>query len=381
MPAVAIVVPFIAEVVAPSVAATITSVVGGTITAAAGALGVDAALAGTIGTVGATAALKGAESAATAAFTGQDIVKSAEGGALLSAVTPALESVVAPQVSSVLGDVGKTKLAEATGQTILGATTVADVATGSILGAGKAAATAYVQGGDVIKAAEAGAVGGAVSPVVQSTLNQILDVGAPTDQIGPQQPTGTQAAITGGLTPLAAQTISGVATGQRPEDAFKAAIPSAISGGLSGAARYGLGLDKGTAGAIGQFGGALEKYLTQPSPSQQQFYGTADTITPAYQYSRGGSVLAGGGGGGGGAAPAGGGAGTPSSGLTAGQVLAGGSLPTITGPSPFLAASLSNAPSLGYTPGETVFGVSEPTGTRSKVWNVASLRNVGEETV
>ena len=380
MPAVPVVVAFVAEVVAPSIAATITSVVSGAITAAAGAVGVDAALAGTVGTIAGTAALKGVEGAATAAVTGGDIVQGAEGGAIMGAVTPALQNVVAPQVSAALGDVGKTTLASDFNSTILGATTVADVATGSIIGAGKAAATAYVQGGDVIKAAEAGAVGGAVAPVVQGTLNQVLDVGAPTDQIGPQQPTGTQGAITGAVTPLVSGTAAGVATGQTPEAAFKSSIPAAISGGLSGAARYGLGLDQGTAGAIGQFGSAVEKYLTQPSSTPQQFYGTSDTITPSYQYAPPAGTSASGGGGGG--APSDGGGGTTSDGkTTAAQVLAGSSYPTITGPSPFLVASLSNAPSLGYTPGETVFGVSDPTGTRSGKWNVASLRNIGEETV
>ena len=371
MPAVAIVVPFVAEVLAPSIAATITSVVSGAVTAAAASVGIDAALAGTIGTIGGAAALKGVEGAATAAVTGGDIVQGAEGGAIMGAVSPALQSVVAPQVAATLGDVGKTTLASDFNSTILGATTVADVATGSIIGAGKAAATAYVQGGDVIKAAEAGAVGGAVAPVVQGTLNQLFNVGAPTDQIGPQQPTGTQGAITGAVTPLVSGTAAGVATGQTPEAAFKSSIPAAISGGLSGAARYGLGLDNGTAGAIGQFGSAVEKYLTQPSSTPQQFYGTSDTITPSYQYAPPAGTSASGGGGG-----------TTSDGkTTAAQVLAGSSYPTITGPSPFLAASLSNAPSLGYTPGETVFGVSDPTGTRSGKWNVASLRNIGEETV
>ena len=343
MPAVAIVVPFVAEVLAPSIAATITSVVSGAVTAAAASVGIDAALAGTIGTIGGAAALKGVEGAATAAITGGDIVKGAEGGAIIGAVTPALQGVVAPQVSAALGDVGKTTLASDFNSTILGATTVADVATGSIIGAGKAAATAYVQGGDVLKAAEAGAVGGAVSPVVSGVLNQLFNVGAPTDQIGPQQPTGTQGAITGAVTPLVSGTAAGVATGQTPEAAFKSSIPAAISGGLSDAARYGLGLDKGTAGAIGQFGSAVGQLASYALPSV-----SGGSATPSYT--------------------------TP---VQPSLNLQGPQSATVAGPSATLGQSLSIAPTLGYTPTGSVFGSSDAEGKKSNVWNVGSLRNIG----
>ena len=356
MPAAAIVVPLIAEVIAPSIAATITSVVGGAITAAAGAIGVDAALAGAIGTIGGAAALKGAEGAAEAAITGGDIGTGALTGALTGAVSPALKNVISPAVTSILPSQGpfaaSTTLATDFNSTILGATTVADVTTGAIVGSGTAAAQAAIQGGDIVKAAEYGAVAGATAPVVSGVLNEALGGGKPTytDPTtgttsvaqGPPAPpsaldsTTLGGALVGGLTPLISGTLGGVAVGQRPEDAFKANLPAAAGGALSGGAMYGLNLDQPTAAAVGNTATQLINYATTQPRSVRSY--TTPSGTPSAQ---------------------------PSLNLQ-------GPLP-----SPTLGQSLSIAPTLGYTPSGSVFGSSDAEGKKSNVWNVGSLRNIG----
>ena len=92
-------------------------------------------------------------------------------------ILPVLEfvapSAFAAITAPIAGAVGAT-LGTAGATTILGATTIADIATGAIIGAGTSAAQAAIQGGDIGKAAVAGAVGGGVSPVVSGTLGQAL---------------------------------------------------------------------------------------------------------------------------------------------------------------------------------------------------------------
>ena len=124
-----------------------------------------------------------------------------------------------------------------------------------------------------------------------------------------------------------------------PEDAFKQSIPEAIGGALSGAARYGLGLDQKTADILGQTGGTAYQFLTAPS--------STGMVTGGYDAS-----------GGGGAQPS-------------------YRVGSIASPSPTLGQSLSIAPSLGYSPTGSVFGSSDAEGKKSNVWNVGSLRNIG----
>ena len=258
----------------------------------------------------------------------------------------AITAPIAGAVGSALGaGVAGTTLAGATGLSILGATTVADVATGAILGAGMSAAQAAIQGGDVGKAAIAGAVGGGVAPVIGGTLGQALNIGEPLQgTIGPTLPTGTQAATQRGLTNLASGTLAGVAVGQRPEDAFKTAIPSAVGGALSGAAQYGLGIDSGTSKLLGKAGSEITRYATTSPPSYQTYQPTSSLRAASEGPT-----------------------------LTGGRSVAGS-------PSATLGQSLSIAPTLGYSPGGTVFGSGGEGDTpKQRVWNVASLRNIGEE--
>lgn len=301
-------------------------------------------------------AITGAEKAAVpAALTGQDVGKAAIGGAITGGATGALQNVVAPAVSGALGDFGKTTLAADTGATILGSTTVADVATGAVIGSGTAAAKAYASGGDVLKAAEAGAISGATSPLISGTVGEVLNIGAPTDEVGPQQPSALQSALQRGISTVGSSVLGGVAVGQRPEDAFKAAIPSGIGAATSGALQYGLGLQPSTAQALGQGVSAVSQFLTQPQGQQFPSASVYDISTPAAQQAPSTT----------GAVP-----------TSSPQTVGGGGL-TLTAPSSTLAQSLSIAPTLGYTPGGSVFGSSDTEGKKSNVWNVGSLRNVG----
>lgn len=355
MPAAAIVLPLIETVVAPIVAPIVSSAL-----AATGVTALSSAAATSI----ATSALVGAGGGAlVAAAQGQDVGQGALMGAIGSAAAPVLGNVVAPQVTQALGKTGQTTLSSLANNTILGATTVADVATGAIVSSGTAAAQAALQGGDVGKAALGGLVGGAVAPVVSGALDAALGGGKPTYTEdgrtsvaqGPEAPPQAFGSIAlggglvGGITPLISGTLAGTATGLAPETAFKRSIPSAIGGGLSRAAMYGLGLDTGTTSALGKGITSLARetlpstMIDRQQPSYPTYQATAREAAPS-------------------------------------SMTGGRSLASAGGPSATLGQSLSIAPTLGYSPGGTVFGVGGEGDTpKRRVWNVASLRNIGEE--
>ena len=266
--------------------------------------------------------------------TGQKPEDAIKNAAISTVTSNAGSNIIGGSVSnvttSVLGDTAK--------NVIVGGTTVGDVVTGSITKAATGAATAALTGGDVAKSTIAGAVSGGVAPVISGAMNVALGTGDPKNNvIGPQQPTGFQGGLTGGITPLISNTIGGIATGKTPEDAFKSSIPGAVGGALSGAARYGLGLDATTSDIIGKGGSMLTQYATTQPPS-------APSYTPPVQ---------------------------------PGLSLQGPQSATVAGPSATLGQSLSIAPTLGYTPTGSVFGSSDTEGKKSNVWNVGSLRNIG----
>ena len=243
-----------------------------------------------------------------------------------------LGSTVAAGVTAAASAVGAADIAAAS---LLPGLTVANLASGAIIGAGSSALAAAAQGGDILKAAESGAVGSAVGQIAGAGIGNALGIGEPVaGSIGPQQPTALQAAAQKGAASLIGGTAGGVATGRTPEAAFKASVPGAVGGALSGAAQYGLGLDASTSGLLGQGTSTALRYATTPSPS-------APSYTPPVQ---------------------------------PGLSLQG---PATQAPSPTLGQSLSIAPSLGYTPTGSVFGSSDAEGKKSNVWNVGSLRNIG----
>jgi hypothetical protein len=240
-----------------------------------------------------------------------------------------LGSTVAAGVTAAASAVGAADIAAAS---LLPGLTVANLASGAIIGAGSSALAAAAQGGDILKAAESGAVGSAVGQIAGAAIGNALGIGEPVaGSIGPQQPTALQAAAQKGAASLIGGTAGGVATGRTPEAAFKASVPGAVGGALSGAAQYGLGLDASTAGLLGQGTSTALRYATTPTPS----------YTPPVQ---------------------------------PGLSLQG---PATQAPSPTLGQSLSIAPTLGYTPTGSVFGSSDAEGQKSNVWNVGSLRNIG----
>jgi len=362
MPFVLAAVAIIEYVAAPVVA----SIIAPVITSAAAAAGV-ADAAGAATAIAANALSGAGAGAVVAAATGQDVGKAALTDAITAGIAPAASSIAGGITSSVLGDTASTVIANNT--------TIGDVTTGAITKAAVGAGTAAATGGDVLKAAEAGAISGAAAPVIQGALDASVGSGKPTytDPTtgqttiaqGPPSPPSLAGSTTlggaiigggltdpktgytsyvGGITPLTSGFLGGVATGQTPEAAFKANLPAGIGGALSGSALYGLGVDQPTSSLIGQVGSALTQYMQQQSSSAP-----SQTISGAPS---------------GGAAPSG-----------TGQTLA--SLPTLTGPSPTLAQSLSIAPTLGYTPTGAVFGSSDDSGQKQNVWNVGSLRNIG----
>jgi hypothetical protein len=302
MPVVPIVTAVIEYVAAPFVASAIRP----SIAAAASAAGV-AEIAGTATTV-AAAALSGAGAGAVvAAATGQDVGKAA----LTDALTAGVGAGIGPVIQPLASKATQTALGPTAQNLIIGDTTVGDVVTGAITKSATGAASAATTGGDIVKAAEAGAVSGATAPLVMGAIDAATGGGRPvyTDpttgekslaQGPPSTPSMTgnkyiDSALIGGqiagtstyggggyvgaATPLVSNTLGGIATGKTPEAAFKAALPSAIGGALSGEALFGLGLQPSTSSAIGSLGTQTANYFMQPSAPTF----SAPTYTPPPQ--------------------------------------------------------------------------------------------------
>ena len=267
-------------------------------------------------------------------------------------ILPALEFFAPEAVAAVTGAIGagvaSTIGAGVASTTILGATTVADIATGAIIGAGTSAATAAIQGGDIGKAALTGAVSGGVGTGVSSAVSKALGASTPlpTGAQGPSAPAtvGGSAALGSGVVGSAGQgagALAGALAGGAPlSTALQSGLRGAELGGISGLAKglaqYDLGTSPKEASAIGSAASQAASYAL-PSVSG----GSRPSYTPPVQ---------------------------------PGLSLQG---PATQAPSPTLGQSLSIAPSLGYSPTGSVFGSSDAEGKKSNVWNVGSLRNIG----
>jgi len=278
-------------------------------------------------------------------------------------VLPIAESLGLGALGATAASVGTAALSVAG---IEASTVVASTVGGALIGAGEGAINAAIQGGDIAKGALTGGVGGAVSTAVGQEVGQALGGGQPSPTASPDYPGTAVGAPTvptvGGMPELgstavgaasqgAGTTAAALASGQPLSSALQAGLRGAELGGIgglvTGLAKYDFGVDPSTAGEIGTVAKSLAGYALPPV--------SGDTSQPISSVPPSSST------------------GTQASGT--GQTLA--SLPTLTGPSPTLAQSLSIAPTLGYTPTGTVFGSSDTESPKQNVWNVGSLRNIG----
>jgi hypothetical protein len=222
---------------------------------------------------------------------------------------------------------------------ILGATSVADVVGGAVIGAGVGAASSAVQGGDIgqgfLVGAITGGVGSAVSGAIGTALNEPV-VGAygpelkatlaDSTTLGAAAQRGLTGAITGGL-----------GAGLTGGDIGRGALVGGLGGGLTGALSEGLGLS-GTESKL--LGGGINYALSQ-------------AFAP----------------------------GTKSSTYIAPSATAASAQPTISGQTSTQATStaplggaLLASPTLGYTPGSSFLGGTDSQKPAQNVWNQASLK-------
>jgi hypothetical protein len=237
---------------------------------------------------------------------------------------------VAGLTTSVLG-------AELAGTAILGATTVGEVATGALIGAGSGALTAAAMGGKPLKGALTGFATGGIGSLVSGAVGSALGAEGAVGPYGPQIPVKPElfgsTALGAGLSKGIGAFAGGVAGGLVGGKDFKNALQGGILGGLSSGLASGIG----EATNLGQAGTNLLQsglsYGLQSALTQQP-----KNLASNVRYNR--------------PAPA-------------------------TGTGATMGSGLASAPS-SYVPGGAVFGSSDTEKPPSNVWNKASLRNIGE---
>jgi hypothetical protein len=270
---------------------------------------------------------------------------------VVAAVAPEVTGAITGAIGAGVADVVGADVAS----TVVAGTTVANLAGNAILTAGTDAAIAAAQGGDAAKAAFQGAVGSVAGQIVGGEVSSALS-GPSGDVIGPQQPNvfGSRelgSAGIGATSGFAGGTAGALAGGASLSSALQQGIRAGEIGGIGGLVKgisqYDFGTTPSNASEIGKLASDVAGYALPPVSGN-----TSQPISSVPPSSSTGTQVSG-----------------------TGQTLA--SLPTLTGPSPTLAQSLSIAPTLGYTPTGAVFGSSDDSGQKQNVWNVGSLRNIG----